>query len=82
VLNIGQLRKGGELYYLNSVTRGVEDYYVGSGEAPGYWLASGAKNLGLADAVGEKDLRAVLNLIVALCSVTNVALEVIQLPLR
>jgi hypothetical protein len=61
VLNIGKLRKGGELYYLNSVARGVEDYYVGSGEAPGYWLASGAKNLALADAVGEKDLRAVLN---------------------
>jgi conjugative relaxase-like TrwC/TraI family protein len=61
VLNIGKLRKGGELYYLNSVAKGVEDYYVGSGEAPGYWLAGGAKDLGLAGPVGEADLRAVLN---------------------
>jgi hypothetical protein len=53
VLNIGKLRKGVELYYLNSVARGVEDYYVGSGKAPGYRLASGAKDLGLTDAVGE-----------------------------
>jgi hypothetical protein len=43
VLNIGKLRKGGENYYLNSVARGVEDYYLGSGEAPGYWLSSGAE---------------------------------------
>lgn len=61
ILNIGKLRKGGELYYLNSVARGVEDYYTGSGEAPGYWLAGGAKNLKLAGEVGEDQLRAVLN---------------------
>jgi len=61
ILNIGKLRKGGELYYLNSVARGVEDYYTGSGEAPGYWLASGTKDLGLRGQVGEAQLRAVLN---------------------
>lgn len=61
ILNIGKLRKGGELYYLNSVARGVEDYYTGSGEAPGYWLASGAKDLKLQGEVGEDQLRAVLN---------------------
>ena len=53
ILNIGKLRKGGELYYLNSVARGVEDYYTGSGESPGYWLAGGAKDLGLEGQVGE-----------------------------
>jgi hypothetical protein len=40
VLNIGKLRKGGELYYLNSVAKGVEDYYLGSGESPGYLSGS------------------------------------------
>lgn len=61
ILNIGKLRKGGELYYLNSVARGVEDYYTGSGEAPGYWLASGSNDLKLEGTVGEDQLRAVLN---------------------
>jgi conjugative relaxase-like TrwC/TraI family protein len=60
VLNIGKLRKGGENYYLNSVARGVEDYYLGSGEAPGYWLASGAAGLKLEGHVGDEQLRQVL----------------------
>lgn len=60
MLNIGKLRRGGENYYLNSVARGVEDYYLGSGEAPGYWLASGATDLGLSGEVGDDELRNVL----------------------
>lgn len=60
MLNIGKLRRGGENYYLNSVGRGVEDYYLGSGEAPGYWLASGAADLGLEGEVGDEALRMVL----------------------
>ena len=60
MLNIGKLRKGGENYYLNSVARGVEDYYLGSGEAPGYWLASGAADLKLEGQVGDDQLRQVL----------------------
>lgn len=43
------------------MARGVEDYYTGSGEAPGYWLSGGAKDLGLGGNVGEDQLRAVLN---------------------
>lgn len=61
ILNVGKLRKGSELYYLNSVARGVEDYYTGAGEAPGYWLASGSRELGLEGTVAEDQLRAVLN---------------------
>jgi conjugative relaxase-like TrwC/TraI family protein len=57
VLNIGKLRPGGEAYYLNSVAKGVEDYYLGPGEAPGYWLASGAQDLGLLGEVTEAALR-------------------------
>ncbi len=60
MLNIGKLRRGGENYYLNSVARGVEDYYLGSGEAPGYWLASGSRGLGLEGEVAELELRRVL----------------------
>jgi conjugative relaxase-like TrwC/TraI family protein len=60
VLNVGKLRKGGENYYLNSVAEGVEDYYLGSGEAPGYWLASGADDLGLSGEVQEVALRNIL----------------------
>ncbi len=60
MLNIGKLRRGGENYYLNSVARGVEDYYLGSGEVPGYWLAMGARDLGLDGEVGDGQLRNVL----------------------
>lgn len=60
MLNVGKLRKGGENYYLNSVAKGVEDYYLGSGEAPGYWIASGADDLGLSGEVEEVALRNVL----------------------
>ena len=60
MLNIGKLRRGGENYYLNSVAKGVEDYYLGSGESPGYWMASGARELGLAGVVEDHQLRAIL----------------------
>lgn len=60
MLNIGKLRPGGENYYLNSVAKGVEDYYLGSGEAPGYWIASGADDLGLSGEVTEVALGNVL----------------------
>ncbi|MDQ3964614.1 MAG: relaxase domain-containing protein [Actinomycetota bacterium] len=60
MLNIGKLRAGGGDYYLNSVAKGVEDYYLGSGEAPGYWLASGAREMRLEGEVTETALRNVL----------------------
>lgn len=60
LLNIGKLRRGGENYYLNSVACGVEDYYLGSGEAPGYWLAAGARELSLEGRVGDDEFRSVL----------------------
>lgn len=40
MLNIGKLGKGQENYYLESVADGADDYYVRSGESPGYWLGS------------------------------------------
>ncbi len=60
MLNIGKLARGQQGYYLNSVARGVEDYYLGAGEAPGYWLGGGATDLGLEGHVREWELTPVL----------------------
>ncbi|HLZ37213.1 MAG TPA: MobF family relaxase [Mycobacteriales bacterium] len=61
VLSIGKLGRGAEGYYLRAVATGVEDYYLGSGEAPGRWVGSGAARLGLSGIVAPDDLRAVLD---------------------
>jgi conjugative relaxase-like TrwC/TraI family protein len=61
VLSIGKLGRGQENYYLNTVAKGVEDYYLGSGEAPGQWIGSGNRLLGLRDRVDPEALRAVLD---------------------
>jgi conjugative relaxase-like TrwC/TraI family protein len=53
--------KGAESYYLQAVASGVEDYYLGSGEAPGRWLGAGAARLGLSGVVAADDLRSVLD---------------------
>jgi len=60
MLNIGKVAPGGESYYLETVAAGVEDYYTGAGEAPGYWLGAATPGLGLAGRVKPADLRAVL----------------------
>ncbi|HVW31364.1 MAG TPA: MobF family relaxase, partial [Acidimicrobiia bacterium] len=47
-------------YLLRQVARGVEDYYMGSGEAPGVWQGDLAGELGLAGVVDADQLRALL----------------------
>jgi Ti-type conjugative transfer relaxase TraA len=42
---------GAERYYTDAVARGQEDYYAGSGEAPGEWYGSGAAAVGLSGQV-------------------------------
>jgi conjugative relaxase-like TrwC/TraI family protein len=61
MLNIGRLGSDGADYYLSQVVSGVEDYYTGSGEAPGYWLGSESEALGLVGLVDANDLAAVLD---------------------
>jgi conjugative relaxase-like TrwC/TraI family protein len=61
VLSIGKLAAGQEGYYLEAVASGVEDYYLGSGEAPGRWIGRGSARLGLSGVVDAGDLRAVLD---------------------
>jgi len=41
--------------------KGREEYYTGSGEAPGQWLGSGSRGLGLVGEVTPDDLRSVLS---------------------
>jgi hypothetical protein len=47
VLSIGKLGQGQANYYLESVAQGIEDYYTGAGEAPGRWLGSATRDLGM-----------------------------------
>ncbi len=60
MLNIGKLAVGGGEYYLEVVASGVEDYYLGAGEAPGWWTGAAAHRLGLSGRVTASDLQAVL----------------------
>ena len=48
-------------YFLRAVAKGVEDYYVGHGEAPGRWLGTHADELGLAGVVEPDDLIQVID---------------------
>src|SRR3954471_8637502 len=61
VLSIAKLAAGQQEYYLRSVADGVEEYYLGSGEAPGRWLGSGAERLQLSGQVTGESLAAVLD---------------------
>ncbi len=60
MLSIGKLGVGQEIYYLEKVAEGAEDYYSGEGEAEGYWLGDGAELLGLEGKVEGDQLVAML----------------------
>jgi len=60
MLNIGKMAPGSENYYLHAVARGVEDYYLGHGEAPGRWLGRGVELHGLDGQVTGEHLSKVL----------------------
>ena len=50
MLTITKLR--GAEYLISSVAEGLEDYYMGAGEAPGVWRGTWATALGLEGVVG------------------------------
>jgi len=54
VLNVVALRNG--RYLISSVALGIEEYYLGVGEAPGTWDGGWAGRLGLAGEVGADEL--------------------------
>jgi conjugative relaxase-like TrwC/TraI family protein len=60
VLSIGKLAPGKHHYYLQSIADGVEDYYLGAGEAPGRWHGRMAEDLALSGEVDAESLQLVL----------------------
>jgi len=56
MLDIAVLSPDGPRYYVTTVASGVEDYYLGHGEAPGYWVGESSKRFALHGQVGERDL--------------------------
>src|SRR3954465_11073723 len=71
MLSIGKLPTRQASYYLDqaqtrvdhatSVGSGVEDYYVGGTEAPGYWMGAGSSRIGAAGVVDHEALNNVLD---------------------
>ena len=61
MLSIGKMVAGSEKYYLDTVAKGQEEYYTGSGEAPGQWLGMGSFGLGLVGEVTPDHLKSVLS---------------------
>ena len=61
MLSIGKMVAGAEDYYLGIVAQGKEEYYTGTGEAPGKWMGRGTEALGLRGEVAPDDLRARLD---------------------
>ncbi|MEX2556386.1 MAG: MobF family relaxase [Actinomycetota bacterium] len=60
MLSIGKLGIGQEMYYLEKVAEGAEDYYSGEGEVAGQWTGDSARDLGLGGEVGGDQLTAML----------------------
>ena len=60
MLSIGKLGTGQEMYYLEKVAEGAEDYYSGEGEVAGQWMGDAAAELGLSGEVGADQLTAML----------------------
>lgn len=59
VLSIAKLGVRGPDYYLGQIAQGLEDYYLGHGEAQGRWLGKGIADLGLSGTLDADDFRAV-----------------------
>ena len=51
MFDIGKLGKGQFTYYLRGIADDQVDYYLGRGEADGYWFGGGAAALGLSGAI-------------------------------
>ena len=60
MLSIGKLGIGQEMYYLEKVAEGAEDYYSGEGEVAGQWSGDAARELELSGEVGADQLTAML----------------------
>ena len=61
MLSIGKLGQGQADYYLKAVGKGIEDYYSGEGEAPGWWTGTAADELHVFGQVDGELLHRALN---------------------
>ena len=59
MLRISKLTDAG--YVLEEVAGGLEDYYLGKGDAPGVWAGALAARFGLEGVVGADELRALID---------------------
>ena len=48
-------------YLLSSVALGIDEYYMGVGEAPGVWMGRWSSSLGVAGMVEAEALRALID---------------------
>ncbi len=60
MLSIGKLGTGQEMYYLEKIAEGAEDYYSGEGEVAGQWTGDASRELELSGEVGADQLTAML----------------------
>ena len=62
MLSVARLKADRRSYYCDELAAGLEDYYLGIGEAPGHWVGRGAELLGLAgEVVDSEGFEAVLD---------------------
>jgi len=61
MLSIGRVGPGGSEYYLGAVARTPQDYYLGAGEARGWWAGAGAADLGLEGEVDAENFTRLLD---------------------
>jgi conjugative relaxase-like TrwC/TraI family protein len=47
MMSRGKITPGSLSYYTDIVATGIEDYYAGRGEAPGFWTGAGARAVGI-----------------------------------
>lgn len=55
MLSVARLKADRRAYYCDELAAGLEDYYLGIGEAPGHWVGRGAQILGLAGALVDSE---------------------------
>ncbi|HEY2571459.1 MAG TPA: MobF family relaxase, partial [Solirubrobacteraceae bacterium] len=60
MLSVGKIAAGQHRYYEQQVAQGVDDYYSGRGEAPGWWAGTGADALGLDGRVSGEQFNALI----------------------
>jgi conjugative relaxase-like TrwC/TraI family protein len=56
MLSRGKVTPATVSYYTDTVARGLDDYYVGRGEAPGRWVGRGSAAAGLSGEVAAEEL--------------------------